>query len=94
MAATVLHRLAPTKEIAAVGGDSWYIIDWQWAKNRQMFAADAAPEAVICGQDFQRCLCQLAALDDGICPPPFFAQKPLNRGEAAVLLQDFITRTV
>ena len=94
MAATVLHRLAPTKEIAAVGGDSWYIIDWQWAKNRQMFAADAAPEAVICGQDFQRCLCQLAALDDGICPSPFFAQKPLNRGEAAVLLQDFITRTV
>ena len=94
MAATVLHRLAPTKEIAAVGGDSWYIIDWQWAKNRQMFAADAAPEAVICGQDFQRCLCQLAALDDEICPSPFFAQKPLNRGEAAVLLQDFITRTV
>ncbi len=95
MAATVLHRLAPTKEIAAVsGGGSWYIIDWQWAKNRQMFAADAAPEAVICGQDFQRCLCQLAALDDGICPPPFFAQKPLDRGEAAVLLQDFITRTV
>lgn len=95
MAATVLHRLAPTKEIAAVSdGDSWYIIDWQWAKNRQMFAADAAPEAVICGQDFQRCLCQLAALDDGICPPPFFAQKPLNRGEAAVLLQDFIPRTV
>lgn len=95
MAAAVLHRLSPTAESVTVNDDdNWYSADWQWAQKCQLFDADAVPETVMCGQDFQRCLWLMVAPEEDVPLPRFFAQKQLSRGEAAVVLQDFITQTV
>ena len=73
----------------------WYSADWNWALEQKLFTSADAPNSRIDHQTFQRCLWQLVEEQErDKLAVPFPPSKQLTRGEAAVVLQDFIERTV
>ena len=96
MAAAVLHRLMPTESSIPSNQQAfWYSADWNWALEQKLFTSADAPNSGIDHQTFQRCLWQLVEEQErDKLAVPFPPSKQLTRGEAAVVLQDFIERTV
>ena len=96
MAAAVLHRLMPTESpIQSNNQAFWYSADWNWALEQKLFTSVDAPNSRIDHQTFQRCLWQLVEEQErDKLAVPFPPSRQLTRGEAAVVLQDFIECTV
>ena len=96
MAAAVLHRLMPIESSIPSNNQAfWYSADWNWALEQKLFTSADVPNSRIDHQTFQRCLWQLVEEKErDKLAVPFPQSKQLTRGEAAVVLQDFIERTV
>ena len=96
MAAAVLHRLMPIESSIPSNNQAfWYSADWNWALEQKLFTSADVPNSRIDHQTFQRCLWQLVEEKErDKLAVPFPPSKQLTRGEAAVVLQDFIERTV